>query len=41
MRRAELPTLLGKPVTAIHAVGVGGMGLGPLAIYLAELAIEE
>ncbi len=37
MRRAELPTLLGKPVTAIHAVGVGGMGLGPLAIYLAEL----
>jgi UDP-N-acetylmuramate--L-alanine ligase/UDP-N-acetylenolpyruvoylglucosamine reductase len=27
--------LFGKPVTALHCVGVGGMGLGPLAIYLA------
>ncbi|MCF7760162.1 MAG: UDP-N-acetylmuramate dehydrogenase [Cephaloticoccus sp.] len=27
----------GQPVTAIHGVGVGGMGLAPLAIYLAGL----
>ena len=26
--------LFGKTVTALHCVGVGGMGLGPLAIYL-------
>ena len=27
----------GHPVTAVHLVGVGGMGVGPLAIYLAQL----
>ena len=32
----ELPLLFGQPVRHIHAVGVGGMGLGPLAIYLAK-----
>ncbi len=31
----ELPQLFGHQVRRIHAVGVGGMGLGPLAIYLA------
>ena len=34
MRTTALPALFGRPVTHIHAVGVGGMGLGPLAIYL-------
>ncbi len=29
------PFLFGRTVRRIHAVGVGGMGLGPLAIYLA------
>ncbi|GAB5562803.1 MAG: hypothetical protein SynsKO_44500 [Synoicihabitans sp.] len=33
---AELPQLFGKTVHRIHAIGVGGMGLGPLAIYLAQ-----
>ena len=32
----ELPLLFGRSVRAIHAVGVGGMGLGPLSIYLAK-----
>lgn len=33
------PPLLvsGRPVSAIHLVGVGGMGVGPLALYLAQL----
>lgn len=35
MSRSELPKLFGREVGQIHAVGVGGMGLGPLAIYLA------
>jgi len=26
--------LFGRPVQRIHAIGIGGMGLGPLAIYL-------
>jgi len=29
-------TLFGKPVRHIHCVGVAGMGLGPLAVYLAR-----
>ena len=37
MRRDPLPLLFGREVTALHCVGVGGMGLGPLAIYLAQL----
>ena len=32
---AQLPPLFGRPVRRLHAVGVGGMGLGPLAIYAA------
>jgi UDP-N-acetylmuramate--alanine ligase len=37
MRRAPLPPLFLHEVEAIHCVGVAGMGLGPLAIYLAQL----
>lgn len=35
MKTGALPKLFGKTVTELHCVGVGGMGLGPLAIYLA------
>jgi UDP-N-acetylenolpyruvoylglucosamine reductase len=35
--RTQLPALFGRTVRAIHCVGIGGMGLGPLAIYLARL----
>ncbi|MFA6962385.1 MAG: UDP-N-acetylmuramate dehydrogenase [Opitutaceae bacterium] len=31
-----LPTLFGREVTAVHCAGVGGMGVGPLAIYFAQ-----
>lgn len=34
---ASLPTLFGRSVRHIHCVGVAGMGVGPLAIYLAQL----
>jgi UDP-N-acetylmuramate--alanine ligase len=37
MRPGALPLLFGREVTRIHCVGVGGMGVGPLAIYLAQL----
>ena len=37
MRRAVLPQIFSREVTAIHCVGVSGMGMGPLAIYLAQL----
>ena len=40
MRRAELPRLFDRDITAIHCVGVGGMGVGPLAIYLAQLGFR-
>jgi len=36
MTAAALPTLWGRTVTRIHCVGVAGMGLGPLAVYLAR-----
>ena len=36
MSTAPFPLLFGRPVTAVHCAGVGGMGLGPLAIYLAR-----
>jgi UDP-N-acetylmuramate--alanine ligase len=32
---AKLPRLFGRSLRALHCVGVGGMGLGPLAIHLA------
>ncbi|HEU5080535.1 MAG TPA: UDP-N-acetylmuramate dehydrogenase [Opitutaceae bacterium] len=35
-REASLPKLFEREIGAIHCVGVGGMGLGPLAIYLAQ-----
>ena len=31
-----LPTLFGREVNAVHCAGVGGMGVGPLAVYLAQ-----
>lgn len=36
MRSAPQPLLFGRAVRHIHCVGVGGMGVGPLAIYLAQ-----
>ena len=33
---AALPRLFGREVTAVHCAGVGGMGVGPLAVYLAQ-----
>lgn len=35
-----LPTLFGRDVTRLHCVGVAGMGLGPLALYLAGLGFR-
>ena len=32
-----LPSLFGRGIRAVHCLGVGGMGLGPLAIYAAEI----
>jgi UDP-N-acetylmuramate-alanine ligase len=37
MRRESLPLLFSREVKAIHCVGIAGMGVGPLAIYLAQL----
>lgn len=37
MRPEPLPPLFARDVRRIHCVGVGGMGLGPLALYLAQL----
>ncbi|MGA2017915.1 MAG: UDP-N-acetylmuramate dehydrogenase [Opitutaceae bacterium] len=36
MRASPLPTLFGREVRRIHCLGVGGMGVSPLAIYLAR-----
>jgi UDP-N-acetylmuramate--alanine ligase len=36
MNTAVLPPLFGRDVTAVHCAGVSGMGVGPLAIYLAQ-----
>ncbi|HEY5079988.1 MAG TPA: UDP-N-acetylmuramate dehydrogenase [Opitutaceae bacterium] len=36
MRPLVLPDLFGRKVRRIHCLGVGGMGVGPLAIYLAR-----
>lgn len=40
MRDAPLPQLFGRTVKRIHCLGVGGMGMGPLAIYLAAAGFE-
>src|SRR5688572_1445937 len=37
MRPSTRPTLFGRGVVRVHCVGVGGMGMGPLAIYLVQL----
>jgi UDP-N-acetylmuramate--alanine ligase len=37
MRPAERPFLFGREVRHVHCLGVGGMGVGPLAMYLAQL----
>jgi UDP-N-acetylmuramate--L-alanine ligase/UDP-N-acetylenolpyruvoylglucosamine reductase len=36
MRSGPRPPLFSRDVTRIHCVGVGGMGVAPLAIYLAQ-----
>jgi UDP-N-acetylmuramate--alanine ligase len=36
MRPTALPLLFGRPVRRIHCLGAGGMGVAPLAIYLAR-----
>lgn len=40
MRPATRPLLFGRDLRRIHCVGVGGMGVGPLALYLAQLGFE-
>jgi UDP-N-acetylenolpyruvoylglucosamine reductase len=37
MRPAVRPLLFGRAVRHVHCVGVAGMGVGPLAIYLGQL----
>lgn len=37
MTPRTLPELFGQRITRVHCVGVGGMGVAPLAIYLADL----
>ena len=36
MRPMARPLLLGREVRHIHCMGVGGMGVAPLAVYLAQ-----
>ncbi|MGH7944153.1 MAG: FAD-binding protein, partial [Opitutaceae bacterium] len=40
MRPANPPSLFGRTIQRIHCVGVAGMGLGPLAIYLRQLGFH-
>jgi UDP-N-acetylmuramate--alanine ligase len=40
MSAPAVPPLFGRRVRHVHCVGVGGMGLGPLAIYLAQLGFS-
>ncbi|MFT3782332.1 MAG: UDP-N-acetylmuramate dehydrogenase [Nibricoccus sp.] len=40
MRRLPLPKIFSRDVAAIHCVGIGGMGMGPLAIYLSQLGFR-
>ncbi len=37
MRPSPLPLVFGRSVSRIHCLGAGGMGVAPLAIYLARL----
>lgn len=40
MTDGVLPEVFGRAVRRVHCVGVGGMGLGPLAIFLAGMGFE-
>ena len=40
MTARALPELFGEAVRGVHCVGVGGMGVAPLAIYLAGLGFD-
>jgi UDP-N-acetylmuramate--L-alanine ligase/UDP-N-acetylenolpyruvoylglucosamine reductase len=40
MRPQPLPQLFGRTVRRIHCLGVGGMGVAPLAVYLARSGWE-
>ena len=40
MRPASRPLLLERDVCRIHCVGVGGMGVGPLAVLLVQLGFK-
>ncbi|HZP59849.1 MAG TPA: UDP-N-acetylmuramate dehydrogenase [Opitutaceae bacterium] len=40
MRPAPPPPLFKREVRRIHCVGMGGMGVGPLAVYLAQVGFE-
>jgi len=40
MRGGALPEICGRAVRWVHCVGVAGMGLGPLAIFLAGMGFE-
>jgi UDP-N-acetylmuramate--alanine ligase len=40
MRPQPRPRLFDREVRRIHCVGVGGMGVGPLAVYLAQLGFD-
>src|SRR5690348_12055135 len=37
MRPVPPPTLFARDIRRIHCVGIGGMGMAPLAIYLSQL----
>ncbi len=40
MKRESLPEIFGRKVHRVHCVGVAGMGLGPLAMFLAGAGFE-
>jgi UDP-N-acetylmuramate--alanine ligase len=40
MRAEKKPKIVGRAVQWLHCVGVAGMGLGPLAIYLSHLGFS-
>ena len=40
MRRPTLPKIFSRDIASVHFVGIGGMGMGPLAIYAAQLGYQ-
>ncbi|MFT3867438.1 MAG: UDP-N-acetylmuramate dehydrogenase [Nibricoccus sp.] len=40
MRRIPLPKIYSRDIASVHFVGIGGMGMGPLAIYVAQLGFQ-